>query len=168
MRKFTALTEHLIAFTGLPRENFRAWADLGRPEPTGRHLGILVGENGEPEREQVEVCIWVYNGIIQIERFQGPGTLLIAEVMAWIQDNDPQRDHTNLAPPEINIEGNDAFTGDIEISIDFEERLVILEDPAGPISFNGKKWRLAEPEIVPAEKFNLSAGRKPRHKSDHG
>lgn len=163
MRKFTALTEHLVAFTGLPPENFKAWADLGSPEPTGRHLGVLRGENGEPGREQVEVCIWIYNGVIQIERFPGQGTLLVAEVMAWIQDNDMERDQTNLAPPEINIEGNDAFTCDIEISIDFEERLVILEDPQGRISFNGKKWNLAEPEIVPAESFTLIAAQKGAH-----
>lgn len=160
MRKFTALTEHLITFTGLPRENFRAWADLGHPEPTGRHLGVLMGENDEPGREQVEVCIWKYDGVIQIERFPGNGTLFVAEVMAWLQDNDREREQTALEPPEINVEGNDAFTSDIDISVTFEERLVILEDPDGPISFNGKKWSLAEPEIVPAEEFTLSASRK--------
>lgn len=155
MKKLMALSKYLLEFTGLPRENFSAWADIGRPAPTGRHLGFLQGEGGLASREQLQICLWQYDAVIGIERYPGDGSLLVAAVMAWLQDCDPEREYQAVGDPQIDISLNDYSSSDVDIAVAFEEPLVAVEDESGPLVFQGKKWRLAEPEIVPAEYFRL-------------
>lgn len=155
MKKLMAISKALLDLTGLEREKFRSWAEIGHPEPTGRHLGELVSEDGKTRREQLEICVWQYDAHISIERYPGDGSLLVAAVMAWLQDNDSERESQAVGDPDIDIELNDIGTSDVDIAIAFEERLVAVEDETGPLEFKGKKWRLAEPEINPAEFFNM-------------
>lgn len=87
--------------------------------------------------------------MIQIERYPGDGPALLAIVLAWLADVDLDRD--GLADPEVDAEINDLTTADIEIAVEFEERIVIIEDPAGGINFRGRPWSvLPTPDIAEA------------------
>jgi len=143
MHKITALVAHLKEVTRLPREQITAFADKGNLAPTGRHLGE--GENGE----QIEIGIWKYDAVIQLERYAGDGQTLLAVILGWLADNDDDRN--GLADPELDVEINDAKTCDVDIACEFEERITVIEDASGPIVFNGKHWRIAEPNITEAE-----------------
>lgn len=153
MRKLTALTDFIIKATGVPRENFAAFIDQGDLQPIGRHLGLLSGENGEPDREQIEVGFWKYDALIQIERYDGDGPTLAAQVLGWLQTFDPDR--ADLALPQLDVHLNDGKTCDCDISCEFEEVLTAIEDENGPIHFGGKRWKLEDLEIVPVESFTM-------------
>lgn len=156
MKKLMALSKYLLELTGLEREKFHSWADIGHPEPTGRHLGVVKGElDPGKQLEQLEIAVWQYDAHISIERYPGDGSLLVAAVMSWLQDCDGEREYQALGDPQIDISLNDYTTSDVDITIGFEERLVAIEDENGPLVFQGKKWSLAEPELVPAEHFSL-------------
>lgn len=157
MRKISALVAHLHASTGLPLENIHAYADKGELAPSGRHLGSVMPTGDGPAREQVEIGVWKYDAVIQIERYSGDGPALMAIVLAWLADVDLDRD--GLADPEVDAEINDLSSADIEIAVEFEERIVIIEDPDGGISFRGRPWGvLPEPDISVAESFAPGGG----------
>lgn len=156
MRKFSAFSQHLLAWSGLPREQFACFADMGRPEFTGEHLGFITSADGQSQQEQLELGRWVYDCVIHLERYSGSGTLLVAAVIAWLRTHDDERHQQNLPDPEISINVNDLNTADVEISVTFEEVLTVIEDAAGSIELYGKKWSLTEPQIVPVEDFTLS------------
>ncbi len=168
MRKLAALVRHILGITGLPPENLYAFADQGDLVPIGRDRGPLrpgPGEPGEP-RQQVELGLFRYDGVIQIERYPGDGAAFAALIASWLMENDPDRD--GLADPsldiEMNIKGGDC---DLEIAVEFEERLAAVEDESGDIPFKGKQWRMTEPVITPVtglaamRAVNEGAGEKP-------
>lgn len=157
MRKISALVAHLQAATGLPLENIHAYADKGELAPSGRHLGSVIPEGDGPAREQVEIGVWKYDAVIQIERYPSDGPTLLAIVLAWLADVDLERD--GLADPEVDAEINDLATADIEIAVEFEERIVIIEDPDGGIHFRGRPWSVRpEPDIAEARSVALGNG----------
>jgi len=86
MRKISALVAHLHAATGLPLENIHAYADKGELAPSGRHLGSVMPTGDGPAREQVEIGVWKYDAVIQIERYSGDGPALMAIVLAWLSE----------------------------------------------------------------------------------
>lgn len=152
MRKISALVAYLQAATGLPPENIHAYADKGELAPSGRHLGTVIPSGEGPDREQVEIGVWKYDAVIQIERYSGDGPELLAILLAWLADVDLDRD--GLADPEVDAEINDLATADVEIAVEFEEGIVIIEDPAGGIFFRGRPWSvLPTPDISAAESF---------------
>ena len=168
MHKLTALVKHIFDVTGLPEEQLYAFADNGHLYPIGRDRGPLrpePGEGGEPLR-QVELGLFRYDGVIQIERYPGDGASFAAIVTSWLMENDPDRD--GLADSsldiELNMRGGDA---DLEIAIEFEERLTAVEDENGDIPYDGKRWRMAETIITPARELaalravNKGAKKKP-------
>ncbi len=149
MRKISALVAHLRDATGLPLENFHAYADKGDVAPSGKHLGTVLAEDDGPAREQVEIGVWKYDAVIQIERYPGDGPALLAIVLAWLEDNDPDRD--GLSDPEVDVDVNDLVTADVELSVEFEERIIVIEDPAGGIYFRGRRWNVVPtPDIAAA------------------
>jgi hypothetical protein len=140
MHKLTALVEHLLAVTALPREQMHAYADRGELQPSGRDLGLTA--DGLP---QIEAGVWRYDALVRMERYKGDGPQLMAVVLGWLADNDPHRD--GLAEAEADVHINDNDTCDVELACEFEERLVMVEAPDGPIPFNGRRWRMAAPQI---------------------
>lgn len=140
MRKLQALTAHLMTVTGLPRENFQAFADRGELSPDGEDLG-----------HGISLGYFRYDAVISIERFPGSGFELLAVVSAWLADHDPDRDRAGLAESEVNVDLNDDTTADVEIAVEFEERLEIVPDDGGPIEFDGRRWRVADVPVNVAE-----------------
>ncbi len=168
MRKISALVEHLLSITGLPREQVQAFADKGELIPSGRHLGNVRQDDGT-DLQQVEAGVWKYDAVIQVESYAGDGPLLAALILGWLSDHDTDRD--GLSDPELNVDINDALTCDLELACEFSERLVIREY-AGPVQpgdaealrcgifpFNGKRWAMAMPEITPAEEVTGMGGK---------
>lgn len=160
MRKLAALVSHILSVTGLPPEQLRAWADEGDLRPIGRDRGPLrpePGEEGAPRR-QIELGFFRYDGVIEIERYPGDGAALAALVASWLMQFDQERD--GLEDPELDIElnirGGDA---DIAISVEFEERFTVIEDPEGPIPFDGLRWSLAPTVVTPAEELAVIKGK---------
>lgn len=167
MRKIVALVEHLLAASGLRREQCNAFADQGQLLPTGRDMGpVFVPDvNGVPvPRRQLEIGIWKYEAVINLERYPFDGPTLLALVLAWLAEHDQDRQDQELKDPELTITLNDADSSDVEISLDFEEALAVVEDPAGPISFEGVRWALAPVVITPAEELAAMHG---AIRSDH-
>lgn len=159
MRKLTALVRHILDVTKLPPEQIYAYADQGDLYPMGRDLGPLRPEPdtaGKPLR-QAELGVFRYDGVIQIERYPGEGVAFAALVASWLAENDPERN--GLADPsltiEINLRGGDA---DVEVAVEFEERLTAVEDENGDIPFAGTFWRMTEPAITPAETLESLRG----------
>lgn len=152
MQKLAALVAHILHYTGLPPEQLFAYADQGDLFPIGRERGPLrpePGQVGEP-RQQIELGMLRYDGVIQIERYPGPGADFAALVASWLMENDTDRD--GLEDPELDIElnirGGDA---DVQISIEFEERFTVIEDANGNIPYRGRMWRVAPTVTTPVE-----------------
>lgn len=148
MQKLQALVSHLVSSTGLPRENFHAFADQGSLLPTGKHLGCVFPEADSQPREQLEVGIWQYEGVIQIERYAGNAQNLMAIILGWLATHDTERTAQGKKDPELTIELNDILTADVDISLEFEEALTVVEDVSGPIAFAGKQWLVCPVDIV--------------------
>lgn len=162
MQKLQALVEYILSSTGVPREQVHAFADQGVIQPTGKHLGLVrseIGTEQTPPREQLQIGIWQYEGVIQVERYAGSGMELLALVVGWVADNDIDRSTQDRKDPTVDIDINDAITSDIEISVEFEEPLVIIENPKGNITFRGKLWSVHTAVIVEAQSIvNMVAG----------
>lgn len=169
MRKLTALTAHLLAVSGLAPEQANAFADEGTLLPTGRHLGFVVSSLRTPSskagelREQLEVGVWSYEGVIQLERYPFDGPTLLSHVLGWLADHDAERRHQDVKDPKVTVHINDAHTCDVEIAVEFEEALTVVEclgrDEPGPVLYQGKRWRPAAPDMTPAEKIAGMEGR---------
>lgn len=163
MRKLAALVQHILTVTGLPPEQLRAFADQGDLFPIGRDRGPLrpePGEGGQPRR-QVELGLFRYDGVIQIERYPGPGPDFAALVTTWLVENDPHRD--GLADPQLDIElniepGPGGGDCDLQIAVEFEERLEAIEDPEGSIPFDGTRWSLAPVVATPVTALKRLTG----------
>ena len=152
MRKLAALVQHILAVTHLPPEQVRAYAEAGDLHPMGRDRGPLREDAEEPKR-QIELGLLRYDGVIQIERYPGPGADFAALITTWLMACDTQRE--GLADPTLDIElntnpasyGNDC---DVQVAVEFEERLDAVEDAHGTIPFDGTTWRLTPALATPA------------------
>ena len=138
-QKLQALTGYLIRLDFIQRENIDAWVDLCSVIPESRNKG-----------EYMEVCRLHHKCTLLIERYTGDSRLITAWLSAWLMDNDPDRDQYGLTDPDIDVEALDASGSqwDIDISIEFVEPVMLLQDGNGPISWRGQHWRLIDDPIV--------------------
>jgi hypothetical protein len=146
MRLLRALTSALQN-AGACGRALHSFVDQGVIVPVGSDLGhgIVVGRIK-------------YDAVIQIEGYKDDGILFVAFVTAWLQDNDPDRDRLGLADPEVDITLEGRGTADIDLSIEFDEPLELVPDEAGPISYNGRRWRVADVPIDVAESLDDMEG----------
>jgi hypothetical protein len=141
MKKLRALTTALLD-AGAADATVHSFADQGTLLPTGRDLG-----------HGIEVGIFKYDGVIQIESYPDDAYLLLAFVTAWLQDNDPERERQGLAEPDVDISPNDDRSADVELAVEFEEALQLVPYADGPITFDGRRWRVADVPIDVAEEL---------------
>lgn len=144
MRKLQALTKFLRNGLNLRRESINSFADQCPLTPAVKDLG-----------HGLQLGIFKYQAVVSIEDFKGDASLLLALVLAWLEDNDPERDHAALPDPEVDVAELDNKHFDVELAIEFEEALEIVPDEDGPLTFRGKQWRIASVEIDVAEEFTL-------------
>lgn len=156
MRKFTALVKHLLESSGLPREQVSAFADQGDLLPTGRDMGTVYVD--DQPRRQLEIGVWKYEAVINLERYPFDGPTLLSLVLAWLAEHDAERAAQGLEDPKITVTLNDGETSDVELDIYFEEALAVVEDPAGAIPFEGARWSMAPAVLTPVEKLAALRG----------
>jgi hypothetical protein len=141
MEKLKQLAKHIESLPGIARDQMEAFADLGKLVPTGRDLG-----NG------LEVGRFRYDAVISIERCPARiAALLLSSLLVWLAVNDPDRELHELADPDIDVTLEDEQTVFVQLTVEFNEALAIVEDPAGLIAYDGRQWSVAEVPIDVAE-----------------
>ena len=58
----------------------------------------------------------------------------------------------------MNAAVNDLSTTDVQIAVEFQERIEIVPDECGPITFAGKRWRVAPVSVDVAERVDGMSG----------
>lgn len=142
MRKLQALTSFLLTSLNLPREKVDSFADQGGLIPSVTDLG-----------HGLRLGMFKYEAVITIENFKGDAALLLTSVLAWLMDNDPEREAQGLTDPEVDATELDAKHFDIELSVEFEEALEVVPDASGPLTFRGQLWRVSDVPIDVAEEL---------------
>lgn len=141
MRKLSDLAKHIEALPGIARDQMEAFADLGKLCPSGKDLG-----------KGLEIGRFKYDAVISIERCPATlATLLLSVLLIWLAVNDPDRDLLELGDPDIDVTLEDEQTVSVQISVEFDESLSIVEDPEGPITWDGKQWRVDEVPVDVAQ-----------------
>lgn len=135
-----ALSEYLLAHTGLSKEQIYATADNGRILISGEDLG-----------QGQEICRYKYDAVMTLERYAGDARVLVAMIAGWLMEHDQDRDYLGLADPEVNADLNDDETADVDITVEFNEAIQLVEDDQGPIVIGDKRWTVQAVPIDVAE-----------------
>lgn len=146
MIKLQQLTAYVLNLNLVAAEQIDSWVENPQIVPSGKSMG----------QGTVVLYRQTYDAVIYIERFnhqKHPVEQLFGCVAAWLMQNDEDRDE--IATPRTDVEILDDGLADIEISISFEEDVIAVLDPAGPIEFGGDRYRLAGPIIKYAEEGDL-------------
>lgn len=129
MDKLRALTRDLVDRFMVPSEQFDSWAEqvtltlMWKPTEQGLHMGDMR-----------------YRAVIVLERFADNPARLMALVGSWLENNDPDRENDDLAPPTFEIDQLDPDLADVELQLDFIEPLHLAESATGEIEAFGKRW----------------------------
>lgn len=160
MRKGQALADYLVALKWVKPENIQVDPIIDDYCPDVLYLNVGMGV----------ICLYdmVYSAAIRIERFprkRYDHAAIFSQVSAWLAEHDPKHHRVKieagqngntayLENPIINIapESNETFS--IDIIVEFREPCFGIEDITGVYEFNGKKYRLANPD-KPEEDFEL-------------
>lgn len=91
-----------------------------------------------------------------------PPVLLYTLVMAWIEGYaNAFHDELQLPAPTVDPSlDTEQGIGDVTITIELAEELVIEEHPQGEIELHGKRWTPVCPEVWTAETFEVMASVK--------
>ena len=92
-----------------------------------------------------------------------PPVLLYTLVMAWIEGYaNTFHDELQLPPPSVDpsLDTEQHGRGDVTITLELAEELVIQEHPQGEVELHGRRWSPVCPEIWAAETFAVMAGVK--------
>lgn len=140
MKQLAAITAFITSLNLVAAEQVDGWVENPQivPVATSKGVGGLI------------LYRQTYTAVLVIERYphkRHPAELIFAHVTAWLIDNDGERFDEEAAKITTDVDILDDETADITISIDFVEEVGIVADPAGPITYGGKRWRLGEPVI---------------------
>lgn len=148
MKLFQSFSEFLLQISGVKREQLECFADRGELELTGKDLGNC-RELGRTK----------YSGEFWIEHFKGDADLLLARIIAWLYEHDSERAKLNLPDPELDVQAVDRNCVNVEISISFEEPLIVRRDPEGLIDWQGEKWSVCDLDIDVATELDNMDGK---------
>ncbi|CVA41824.1 phage tail protein [Serratia marcescens] len=102
---------------------------------------------------QYQMAVMEYEAVLSWGRFpyrQFDPRNLCALLLAWLIENaDQGLIEQGFEPvlPELAIVVTDDKTALVEIALKMAEPLTLTQDEEGLIPFDGKRWRLADPEI---------------------
>jgi hypothetical protein len=102
---------------------------------------------------QYQLAVMEYEAVLSWGRFpyrQFDPRNLCALLLAWLIENADQgliEQGFELSMPELAIVVTDDKTALVEVVIKMVEPLTLKEDEQGVIPFDGKRWRLDDPEI---------------------
>lgn len=78
--------------------------------------------------------------------------LLYTLVLVWLGDHaNDLREELGLEDPDIDPQPIDEQTAIVSVSVPLVDELGIIEDEAGPVPHDGKRWRLGDPVVLIAE-----------------
>lgn len=132
MTKLSALTTFLLNLNLFAAEQLDAFVDDLNVIPSGRSTATA---------GQIVACEMDYTAVIYIERYPhaaNPAQHLMAQISAWLLDNDGERTTGYQYP--INVDILDAATADLEIRIPFHEVVTAHTDIAGAMTLNGTRY----------------------------
>lgn len=95
-----------------------------------------------------------YTASFSFERFpfkEIDPAVIMANVIAWLEDNDTQRETYELNDPSFDVTPTSDTTVEMTLDIEFIEPLMVVQDDAGQITWRGQQWALAPYEIWVAE-----------------
>lgn len=148
MQLFQSFSEFLLQISGVKREQLECFADNCQTEITGKDLGNCT-----------ELCRVKYKGEFEIEHFKGDAALLLAHVTAWLASNDPYRTKLDLPDPTFEVDPVDRELVNIDISIPFEEPLIIRRNEEGDIQWEGESWSICPLDIDVATELESMDGK---------
>lgn len=143
MVKLQQLRTFLVELNLVAAENIDSWAENIRFHGVCKYLG-----NGMVLFRQE------YDAVISIERFphhRHPAELLFGQVIAWLIENDSEREDQGADQPTVDADILDNNTADLDITVPFVEDIEAVPDENGAIVINGESYRLANVEIDYAE-----------------
>ncbi|WP_027721213.1 phage tail protein [Maridesulfovibrio zosterae] len=136
MKLFKNFSEFLLNVSGVQPEQLEGCTDSGELEFSGKDLGNCM-----------EIGRFRYEGVFTVVNFQGDINLLLSQIIAWLDDNDTERSNLNLPDPELVISLLENDSVKVELSVFFEEPLIVVPDVGGPIIWNGRKWAVSELDV---------------------
>lgn len=138
------LTNYIERKLGSPgKDKFDAYMTGGNMIPMFKDMGdgMLLGK-------------FQYTAVFSIEDMPADKIdpyIVMARVMAWLDDNDREREKHGLKSPTVDIDAyNNGTMADMEITADFVESITARLAPdgeEGDVTFAGKEWNV-EPYIV--------------------
>ncbi|MEQ1636702.1 MAG: phage tail protein [Methylococcales bacterium] len=140
MKQLAAITAFITSLNLVAAEQVDGWVENPKivPSATSKGVGGMI------------LFRQTYTAVLIVERYPHkvhPAELLFAHISAWLIDNDGDRFDDKDAEITTDVDILDDETADITISIDFIEEVGITEDPAGPITLAGIRYRLGNPII---------------------
>jgi len=134
MKKIADLHAFILALDLVAAEQLDSYVDDLRIVPAARPTGTA---------GQIIITEKHYTATFFIERYPHGRTsedVLLAQICAWLIENDPTRTDPIEFPVIVDV--HDAQTANLEFGIVFEEWVLAVENVAGPITVNGKKYAL--------------------------
>jgi len=141
MKQLSALATYILTLPGITRDQVEAFTDRGKLNPIGKDLG-----------HGLQVGRFRYDAVISIDNCPADSAeLLLSGLIIWLSVNDPERESLELSEPDVDVTPLGEQTVFVEISVEFDEALVIVPDPEGPIEYDGRKWRVDDAGVNVAE-----------------
>jgi hypothetical protein len=153
MQKIKALHKYLAALNLLDENQIDSWAEQVRPIPDGGHITV-----GIEQMQGVRLGFIAYDALFTFENCAVDARTLFAQVLLWLGEFDPEREHYGLEDPVYDVLKIDDGHVDIELKIQFQEDLCLVLDAAGSVPYEGKHWRIATPEISWAQSIVQAGG----------
>ncbi|ELO1828465.1 phage tail protein [Vibrio cholerae] len=144
--KFIALREHIESCVG---ENISK-----RLQTEMVDLEIIMG--AKHQGNGVDLFNQLYDAEFYFDRFpfkEYSPAKLFAQFVAWLMDNDPDREELGVPDPAVSITVQSETEAIIVVTVGFEEPVKIQEDINGDLEWCGKKWRVDAYPIHIAEKL---------------
>jgi hypothetical protein len=148
MKQLIALSEFLIGLNLFDANDFDSWTESPDLKVTSKVLSD----------ESIEVCRHSYKGVFYIERYphkRHDPALLYSNIATWLIEHDTDRFDRTDAQIVFDVQLLDASTSELTIEIDFAEVVSLVLDNAGPVNFDGKKWKVADGVIWVATEGDL-------------
>ncbi len=147
MKKLQALTSYLIE-NGLTKSaTLDSWVEGGVFTPASKVLGS----------DGIAILYFAYTAVLSLEGYKGNAALLGATIASWHFDNADRDDGRTV---EFTADKDESGSFEIEINIDFEEKVNVIPDPNGQLMFKGQRYQLEDPELWVAEEFEVTASVK--------
>ena len=125
MKQIAAITQFLLGLNLVPAESLESWVEDPVIVPSGKNSGnamVLYRQK--------------YDAVISITGYPHqtqPVENLLGNLAAWLLTHGNGSDELIQPRTEVDV---------IDITIEFEEDVFAVVDPAGPIDFNGQRYRI--------------------------